>query len=95
MRKYELMYIVKTDLEEEKRNQLLNKVTGIIETNGEVENVDEWGTRKLAYEIEKLTEGYYVLINFKSTIDVPKEVERNLRISDSVIRHMIFNMEEK
>lgn len=95
MRKYELMYILKSDVEEERRNQLLEKFRGIIETNGEIENVDEWGNRKLAYEINKLREGYYVLVNFNAAIDIPKELDRNLRISDDVIRHMIFNLEEK
>lgn len=95
MRKYELMYILKSDVEEEKRNLLLDKLKGIVETNGEVQNVDEWGHRKLAYEIDKLKEGYYVLVNFTSAVDIPKELDRNLRISDDVIRHMIFNLEEK
>jgi len=95
MRKYELMYILKPDVEEERRNQLLDKLRGIIETSGQVDNVDEWGQRKLAYEISKLKEGYYVLVNFNATIEIPKELDRNLRISDDVIRHMIFNLEEK
>ncbi|MDU5020884.1 MAG: 30S ribosomal protein S6, partial [Clostridiales bacterium] len=55
----------------------------------EVEKVDVWGTKKLAYPIAKFTEGYYVLVNFKSGVEVPKEIDRNLKINENVIRHMI------
>ncbi|WIF95838.1 30S ribosomal protein S6 [Caminicella sporogenes] len=95
MRKYEAMFIVKPDVEEERRNELISKFKSIIETNGEVENIDEWGIRKLAYEINKYKEGYYVLMNFKSGADLPKELERNFRITDEVIRYMVVNVNEK
>ena len=94
MNKYELVYILKPDVEEEERDQLLEKFRGIIETDGTVENVDEWGNRKLAYEIDKITEGYYVLINFSSGTEVINELDRNLRIVDEVIRHLIVKTEE-
>ncbi|GAB6085997.1 30S ribosomal protein S6 [Alkaliphilus crotonatoxidans] len=93
MNKYELMYILKPSTEEEKRTQLLEKFKGIVETNGEIENVEEWGTRKLAYEINKINEGYYVLVNFNAAADIPKELDRNLKIADEVIRHMIVRLE--
>lgn len=93
MNKYELMYILKTNTEEEKRTQLLEKFKGIVTQNGEVENVEEWGNRKLAYEINKVNEGYYVLVNFNAAPDVPKELDRNLKIADEVIRHMIVRLE--
>ncbi len=93
MNKYELMYILKANTEEEKRTQLLDKFKGIVEANGEIENVEEWGTRKLAYEINKLNEGYYVLVNFNAAADIPKELDRNLKIADEVIRHMIVRLE--
>lgn len=93
MNKYELMYILKPSADEEKRNQLLDKFKGIIEADGQVENVDEWGNRKLAYEINKLNEGYYYLVHFNSSADVPKELDRNMKIADDVIRHMIIRLE--
>lgn len=93
MNKYELMYILKSDTDEEKRALLLEKFKGIIETNGAVENVEEWGNRKLAYEINKLNEGYYLLVNFNAATDIPKELDRNLKIADEVIRHMIVRLE--
>ncbi|ABR46275.1 ribosomal protein S6 [Alkaliphilus metalliredigens QYMF] len=94
MNKYELTYILKSETDEEKRNQLAEKFKGIIEADGAVENVDEWGNRKLAYEIDKRNEGYYVLVNFASSIDVPKELDRNLKIAEQVIRHMIIRIQE-
>lgn len=95
MRNYELIYVLRPNLEEEAKETVLNKVKGIIETGGEVEKVDVWGNKKLAYEIEKLTEGYYVLIHFKATTEVPKEIDRNLKIMDDAIRHMIVKLDEK
>lgn len=89
MNKYELMYILNVNTSDERKAQLQEKFTGIIEADGQVEKIDIWGQRKLAYEIKKLNEGYYVLIHFESSIDVPKEVDRNLKIADEVIRHMI------
>lgn len=93
MRKYEMMYIVKPNLEEEARTEILNKVKSIIEADGTVDSVDEWGNRRLAYEIEKLNEGYYVLVNYTAAVDVPKEIERNLRISDKVLRYLTVKHE--
>ncbi len=95
MRKYETMFILKSNLEEEKRNELINKFKSIIETDGQITSVDEWGNRKLAYEIDKLNDGYYVLINFMAGTDLPKELDRNFKISDDVIRHLIVNLEAK
>ncbi len=95
MRKYETLFILRPSIEEEKKNEVLEKFKGIIAADGEVEKVEEWGNRKLAYEIEKLREGYYVLINFKANSELPKELERNFKISDDVIRYIIINLEEK
>lgn len=95
MRKYEAMFIMKANLEEEKRNELINKFKSIIETDGEIVSADEWGNRKLAYPIQKLNDGYYVLIKFNAGTELPKELDRNFKISDDVIRHMIVNLEEK
>ncbi|CAM2864988.1 30S ribosomal protein S6 [Hathewaya histolytica] len=94
MRAYELMFILKPSLDEEAVKANVEKFKGIIETNGgEIENVDLWGKRKLAYPIEKVTEGHYVLVNFKSNPELPKELTRNLKISDNVIRDMIVKKE--
>ena len=77
------------------KEAVLAKVQAIVEEGkAEIEKVDVWGNRKLAYEIQDFTDGYYVLINFKAGVDVPKEIDRNLKISDAVIRHMIVNIED-
>ena len=94
MNKYELVYILKPSAGEEKRAQLLEKLRDIIEVEGTIENVDEWGNRKLAYEIDKINEGYYVLVNFKSGTEIINELNRNLRIADEVMRHLIVKIEE-
>ncbi len=95
MKNYELIYVLRPNLDDESKTAVLDKVKAIIETSGEVEKVDVWGVRKLAYEIQKLNDGFYVLVNFKASTDLPKELDRNLKISDSVIRHMIVNLDEK
>ncbi len=95
MRKYETLFVLKTNIEEAARVALIEKFTGIINNDGEVTNVDEWGNRKLAYEIEKLSEGYYVLVDFKASTELPRELERNFRISDDVLRYVVINKEEK
>ena len=89
MRNYELVYVVKPNSDEEVREAILNKVKEVVATDGEIVKVDTLGTKKLAYPIAKFTEGFYVLVNFKSAVDVPKEIDRNLKINENVIRHMI------
>ncbi len=95
MRNYETMFILKPNVEEEQRNAIIEKFKNIINEGGEIVSVDEWGIKKLAYEIQKLKEGYYVLINFNSGSDVLNELERNYRISDDVIRFIVINLDEK
>ncbi len=90
MRKYEVIFIFLPNLEEEKRVQLLDRFKGIIEADGTISNVDEWGIRKLAYLIDDIGEGYYVLMNIETTPEVITELERVVKISDSVMRHMII-----
>ncbi|MGP1487828.1 MAG: 30S ribosomal protein S6 [Peptoanaerobacter stomatis] len=92
MKKYELVYILRTDTDDETKQKIQDKLKGIIDTNGEVEAVDVWGNRKLAYQIQKLSDGYYVLVKFNAGAEVPKELDRNLKIMDKVIRHMIINV---
>ena len=90
MRKYEVVFIFSPTQEEEKRVQLLDRFKKIIEADGTILNVDEWGIRKLAYLIDDIAEGYYVLINFEATPQVIAEMDRVARISDSIMRHMII-----
>ena len=95
MTKYELMFIIDPALDEEKKNAAVEKVQNLISSNGELGETDVWGMRKLAYPIDKKTDGYYVVIELQAETDFPKELDRRLRISDDVIRHMVVNKEAK
>ncbi|MCH5286930.1 MAG: 30S ribosomal protein S6 [Christensenellaceae bacterium] len=97
MNRYELTYIIDTALEETARKELIEKVSGLIAANGgEVEKVDEtWGKRRLAYAINYKTEGWYVLVTFKAPAELPRELERNLEIYDSVLRYLVVKLVEK
>lgn len=94
MKKYEAMLIFVPDMADEKRNNLLNRFKEIIESDGTISNVDEWGSRKLAYEINDYTDGYYVVLNFESTPKVVDEINRIAKISDGIMRHMIIKEDE-
>ena len=95
MRKYETIFVLHPSLDEEAVKANVEKFKGVIENNGgEIENVDAWGKRKLAYEIQKVGEGHYTLINFNANPELPKELDRVFRITDSVIRHIIINPEK-
>lgn len=89
MRKYEGVFIFKPNLEDDVRNKAFDKIKAVIEDNGNIIEVDEWGNRKLAYEINYIKEGYYIIVNFEAKNDVVKEVERKSRISDEIIRYMV------
>ena len=94
MTNYELMFILEAALENEKKEAVTETVKEIISADGEVTKVDVWGMRKLAYPIQKKNEGYYVVVEFKASPDLPKELDRRHRISDAVIRHKIINKDE-
>lgn len=95
MTNYELMFIIDPALEDEAKAATIEAVKGIIANEGEVVDVDEWGLRKMAYAIQKKSEGYYVVMTFKAQPTLPKELDRRLRISDNVMRHIIVNKDEK
>lgn len=92
---YEIMFIVDPTLDDEMKEKTVETVKEIISAEGEVKNTEIWGLRKLAYPIEKKTEGYYVVLDFQAEPTLPKELDRRLRISDNVIRHLIVNKDEK
>ncbi|HEY5576425.1 MAG TPA: 30S ribosomal protein S6 [Clostridiaceae bacterium] len=96
MRKYETIFILQPTLDEEAVKANIEKFKGVIENGGGViENVDFWGKRKLAYEIKKVNEGFYTLINFSADAELPKELDRIFRINDTIVRHIIVNIERK
>ncbi|QAY67509.1 30S ribosomal protein S6 [Paenibacillus protaetiae] len=89
MRKYEVMYILRPELEQEAVQAIVEKFNGIISNGGEVTKQDLIGKRRLAYEINKIRDGYYVLVNFNATTEVINELDRVMKISDEVIRSLI------
>ena len=95
MNKYETVFIINPIVEEAGVKELIEKFSNIINNDGKVEEVQEMGKRKLAYEIKKNSEGIYVLINFEANPDLIKELERNYRITDNVIKFIVVRKDEK
>ncbi len=92
---YETLFIVDVQQGEDGIKALVDKFTGLIAANGTIESVDEWGKRKLAYPINDLAEGYYVLVNFKSAPELPAELERVFGITDGILRSIVIKHDEK
>lgn len=91
---YEVVYILNPNLGEEATANLVEKFKTLVESRGTLGEINEWGKRHLAYPINDLTEGYYVLMTFSSTPDLPAELDRQLRINDSVMRSIIVDTAE-
>ena len=90
MNSYELLYILNNELADEAKESVIEKLNAVVTANGgTVDNVDKWGTRRLAYPINYKNEGYYVLVNFTAPATLPDELERVMRITDAVVRFMI------
>ena len=90
MNKYEAMYVITPELEDEAVKGIIEKYTGIITANGgEIEKVDEWGRRRLAYPINDLNEGHYVLMTFAAASELPRELERNLNNDEGILRFLV------
>ena len=87
--KYECMYIIRPNLSEEDTAAVVEKFKALVEANGTLDEMEEMGKRKLAYEINYISEGYYVLVKFTSGPDFPAEFDRVLGITDGVMRSMI------
>ena len=94
MNKYELAVVLSAKLEDEERAAAIEKVKGYISRfGGTVTNVDEWGKRRLAYEIQKMKEGFYYFIQFEADATAPAEIERHVRIMENVIRYLCVRQE--
>ena len=94
MNKYESVIIINPSIEEEGIKNLIKKFSDLINTEGKVESVDELGKRKLAYEVKKNKEGYYVVFNFEAKPTLIAELERNYRITDEVIKFIVVRKED-
>ena len=94
MNQYEVMYVIDSALEDGASVELINRFSELVKKNGgEIDRVDEWGKRRLAYAINYKTEGYYVLMYIKAPSELPRELERNLQIADSVLRYLVVRYE--
>ena len=92
--KYELMYIINPNLSEEETAAVVEKFKALVEQNGTLEEMEEMGKRKLAYEINYISEGYYVLVKCTSGPDFPAELDRVLGITDGILRSLITRRPE-
>jgi small subunit ribosomal protein S6 len=93
-REYEMIYILNPTPGEEGVAALNERVKALLEANGEVSSIDEWGRKRLAYEIEDQREGYYYLANFSASTEAPREIERIMRITEGVMRYLIVRKED-
>jgi len=90
MNTYETVIILKSKMSDEEIEEFKTKTSEIISSNGEVKKVDDWKTKKLAYEIKHETEGRYLLYSFDADPELIGEFERVLRINDNVLKHMVI-----
>ncbi|AGC67156.1 30S ribosomal protein S6 [Thermoclostridium stercorarium subsp. stercorarium DSM 8532] len=92
---YESIFVVNPQLEDEKIKEIIEKMKSLVESNAQLEKIEEWGKKKLAYEIAKQKEGYYVLMQFTAEPNFPAELERVYKITEGVIRYLIVKRDEK
>ncbi|MDF2615207.1 MAG: ribosomal protein [Clostridia bacterium] len=96
MKNYELAIVLFSTLSEEEKLGTLEKVKElIVRFGGEIKNVDDWGKRKLAYEIDKQREGFYYFIQFNAETSTPAEIESRIRIMEPVLRYLILSLDDK
>ena len=96
MNKYELAVVVSAKIEDEERAAVVDKCKALIERfGGTITNVDDWGKKRLAYEIKKMKEGFYYFIQFEAESSAPAEIESRIRIMDNVLRYLVVKNETK
>ena len=96
MNKYELAVVVSAKIEDEERAAVVDKCKALIERfGGTITNVDDWGKKRLAYEIQKMKEGFYYFIQFEAESSAPAEIESRIRIMDNVLRYLVAKNETK
>mgnify|MGYP000774692284 FL=1 len=94
MNKYELAVVVSAKIEDDERAQVIEKVKALVERfGGQISDVDEWGKKRLAYEIQKMHEGFYYFIQFEADATAPAEIESHMRIMDNVLRYLVVKKE--
>ena len=92
--KYEVLYIIDATLGEEENKAIVEKFKAMVEANGTLNGIDEWGKRRLAYPINDMPEGYYVMMNMETNPDFPADLDRVFKITEGVMRSIIIAEEE-
>ena len=96
MNKYELAVVVSAKIEDDERAAVVEKAKALVERfGGQITNVDDWGKKRLAYEVQKMKEAFYYFIQFDEESSVPAEIESRIRIMDNVIRYLCVRRDEK
>ncbi len=95
MNKYELAMVVSAKLDDEARTAVVDRAKSYVERyGGQLGETEEWGKRRLAYEIQKMNEGYYYFVQFEAEPDCPGELEKHMRIMDNVLRYLVVRKDE-
>ena len=95
-RAYEMLYIIRPDLDEEERRNKISRVSQVIESHGgQIQSTDEWGSRILAYEINNFREGYYVLVTFTMPAEKVKDLETRFNMDDEILRYQLVRLDGK
>ncbi len=94
MNKYETIFVINSQFDEEKINGLVEKFKNLIETSAQLENIDEWGKRRLAYPVDDINEGYYTLVNFSAEPTFPQELERIYKITEGILKYLIIRKDK-
>ena len=89
---YECMFIINPEIGEDAVKALVEKFTGLISSSGTIDSLNEWGRRKLAYPIDDIPDGYYVLVNFHAPGDLPSELSRVFNITEGIMRSLIIRL---
>ena len=96
MKKYEIMYIIRPDIEEDAQTELMERFNQVLTDNGaEIEKVDEMGKKRFEYEINNYRDGYYVVVYFKGDEQAVNEFDRQAKFTDDILRHLILRREEE
>lgn len=90
MNKYEILYIIRCDIDDDQKQAVVDKYEQLAASTGTLIDLDKWGVKKFAYEIDKKTEGFYVLMNVECSVEARDEIDRQMGIDDNVVRSMFI-----
>ncbi len=94
LNKYESIFIINSELGEDSTKAIVEKFKGLLESSAQLESIDEWGKRKLAYPIDDINEGYYVMLNFSAEPEFPRELERIYKITEGVLKYLVIKKDK-